>query len=239
MYTTHLNQTEEVSVPRPEVVVESESDAEKDRLGKRQLAQHMEAFLLCHNEARQKTPLTERLIKDVHRTLMKGLKTEDDAWIDAGNYRQESVHAGDYVFLEHKYIPDAMSKVVDEYNKKSVDDDHDLYELASWLLYRVVTIHPFQDGNGRLCRLLASYSLMRDGLPFPVTISSGHQRAHKHYVNAIVRDRNRSQEGQPHLTTLILYSVWRSWNNFYNNHQYSDLASILVRPNFEERIKLK
>ena len=42
---------------------------------------------------------------------------EDDAWIDAGNYCQESVHAGDYVFLEHKYIPDAMSKIVDEYNK--------------------------------------------------------------------------------------------------------------------------
>ena len=71
----------------------------------------MEAFLLCHKEARQKTPLTERLIKDVHRTLMKGLKTEDNAWIDAGNYSQESIHAGDYVFLEHKYIPDAMSKV--------------------------------------------------------------------------------------------------------------------------------
>ena len=31
-------------------------------------------------------PLTEHLIKDVHRTLMKGLKTEDNAWIDAGIY---------------------------------------------------------------------------------------------------------------------------------------------------------
>ena len=114
MYTTHRNQTEEVSV-WPKVVIdwsENESDAEKDRLGKCQLAQHMEAFLLCHKEARQKTPLTERLMKDIYRTLMKGLKTEDDAWIDAGNYCQKSTHAGDYVFLEHKYIPNAMSKVV-------------------------------------------------------------------------------------------------------------------------------
>ena len=63
-----------------------------------------------------------------------------------------------------------MSKVVDEYNKKSVNDNHDLYELASWFLYHVVTIHPFQDENGRLCHLLASYSLMHDGLPFSVTI---------------------------------------------------------------------
>ena len=72
----------------------------------------MEAFLVCHKEASQKTSLIERLIKDIHRTLMKGLKMEDDAWIDAGNYHQESIHAGDYVFLENKYIPDAMSKVV-------------------------------------------------------------------------------------------------------------------------------
>ena len=48
LYITHLNQTEEVSV-WPKVIVdwsESESDAEKDRLGKRQLAQHMHGSFL-------------------------------------------------------------------------------------------------------------------------------------------------------------------------------------------------
>ena len=48
LYTTHLNQTEKVSI-WPKVVFdwsESESDAEKDRLGKRQLAQHMHGSFL-------------------------------------------------------------------------------------------------------------------------------------------------------------------------------------------------
>ena len=192
LYTSHLTQTDPAADVERIDDAEHESDAEKDRLGK--LSQHMRAFLLCRREAEQRTPLTERLIQNIHGILMNEKRTEDNAPINAGNYRLESVHAGEYMFLEHKYIPDAMSKVVKEYNTKSASDDHDPYQLASWLLYRVVTIHPFQDGNGRLCRLLAAYSLMRDGLPFPVTISSGHRRAHKHYVGAITRDRDRSQK---------------------------------------------
>ena len=65
LYTTYLNQTEEVSV-WPKVIVdwsESESDAEKDRLGKCQLAQHR-SFLSLPQGSQTKTPLTERLIKD-------------------------------------------------------------------------------------------------------------------------------------------------------------------------------
>ena len=47
--------------------------AEKDRLGKCQLAQHMEAFSLCHKEAKK----PEHLIQDVLYNLMKDLMTED------------------------------------------------------------------------------------------------------------------------------------------------------------------
>ncbi len=200
-------------------------DAEKGRFGRRQLVQHMRAYLHCRDAANSKMPLSEELIRELHGILMKGLETEDGSPIDAGQYRQELVHAGEYVFPPHHLVPDAMTKTIENYNRKSSAENHDPFELASWLLYQVVTIHPFQDGNGRLCRLLASYSLMRDGLPFPVSISSGRSKAYKHYVTTIVRDRERGRGGQPHLTTLTVYSVWRGWNNFCINQQYNPAIS--------------
>ncbi|KAG9030394.1 hypothetical protein FRB95_003993 [Tulasnella sp. JGI-2019a] len=39
------------------------------------------------------------------------------------------------------------------------------FALAAWLHFAFVTLHPFQDGNGRMCRLLASLPLIRAGLP--------------------------------------------------------------------------
>ena len=193
-------------------------DAEKDRLGKLQLGQHMLAYKkLCEGSK----PLTEDLIQETHRILMNGLKTEEGTPIKAGEYRQIALRAGDHVFLPQEHVSRAMEKLVLDYNRKANDISHDPYELASWLLYHFVTIHPFEDGNGRMCRLLACYSLLRDGLPFPVTITTGHKKAHKHYVQCIERDRYRGRGGQPHLTTLMLHSVIRVWSNFMANLWYN------------------
>ncbi len=193
---------------------ELEQNGVGDQLGKRQICQHMLAYLqLCESAAIAEESLTEHLIQSTHGLLMDGLTTEDGLPIDAGKYRQGSVCAGNHVFPPSHLVPSAMAKIVEGYNHK-LSETHDPYALASWLLYQVVTIHPFQDGNGRLCRMLACYSLMRDGLPFPVTITSGHKKSQKHFVWALTRDRTDTRGGQPHLTTLIVSSVLRSWNNF-------------------------
>ena len=183
-----------------------------------QLKHHLEAFLLlCQLDAFQ--PLSEDLIKSTHEHMMKGLLNDDDSEpITAGSYRQIPVHAGSHVYPDFSCIPKEMARIVSQYEEKFQDKRHDPFQLASWLLFEVVSLHPFEDGNGRLCRLLWCYSLMRDGLPFPLTASSGHSSSQKHFVQCIQRDRRQFQS-QSALTMLTVVSVKSAWKNFYSNIQ--------------------
>lgn len=122
---------------------------------------------------------------------MCGLKNEQGLSVNAGLYRTHSVMAGNHVFPSFKCVPRNMARIVKEYNEKFTTR-HDCYELASWLHYNVVSLHPFEDGNGRISRLLWCYSLMRDGLPFPAVLTSGHKKSQKHYVQCLQRDRDRT-----------------------------------------------
>ena len=194
------------------------TNADTERQSIQQLSQHMKAYkLLCGPSDES---LTTELIEKVHGVLMHDLKNPSGEIVCAGEYRKGIVHAGDHVFPDPKYVPSRMEKLVNDYNKQS-SVKHDMYALASWLLYQFVTLHPFEDGNGRMCRLLWCYSLMKDGLPFPVTISSGHKKAHKHYVSQIEADRSDPRvSGQPHLTTLTVFAINKAWNNFYGNLKY-------------------
>lgn len=206
---------DEVVSTRPD---KTETNAETDRMTQFQLKQHFVALKRIIKAADQKRDLSEQLIKSVHRDLMKGLKTEKGEEIKAGEYRQGPVSAGHYSFPDYESIPKSMESLVDDYNKKLKAANHDMFELASWLLYRVVSLHPFEDGNGRLCRLLWCFSLLRDGLPFPLTLSDGHDKAHDHYVKCIIEDRRKHRSSCcPALTTLTVVSIKEKWENFISN----------------------
>ena len=201
-------------------VIDSASGADlqlTDAVGGYQLLQHLAAFkLLCQKQGDRKTlpDLTEELIQRAHSIMMRGLKTEEGEPVNAGRYRKISVHAGQHVYPSHEFVPANMTEIVKEYNRKS-SQPHDMYQLASWLYYNVVSLHPFEDGNGRISRLLWCYSLMRDGLPIPAVLTSGHKRSQSHLVQCLERDRKYSVTNHPHLTTLTVVSVcqaWREWN---------------------------
>ena len=132
----------------------------EDRKSKQQLVQHMQAYCrLCDTAITRGEELSVDLIKETHGLLMDGLKN-DGRTVSAGAYREGPASADGHSFPEHKHIPATMDKIVREYSVKCSEADHDPYQLASWLLFEVISLHPFEDGNGRLCRLLWCYSLM-------------------------------------------------------------------------------
>ena len=181
--------------------------------GGRQLRQHMEAFkLLCLPQKGSNAlhDLSEELIQQAHFIMMRGLKTEQGMRVSAGVYRKICVHAGQHVYPSYECIPENMKKIVSEYNQKA-SQPHDMYQLASWLHFKVVSLHPFEDGNGRISRLLWCYSLIRDGLPFPAVLTSGHKRSQSHLVHCLQRDRKSIRSNHPHLTTLTVVSVYQAW----------------------------
>jgi Fic family protein len=89
--------------------------------------------------------ITENNLKHLHNILMK--HSEKDAW-HKGNYKQ------------HSNVVDAMSKLIAWY--KSDTQTLPLIKAAIFV-YDFLSIHPFQDGNGRLSRLLGTLLLLKHG----------------------------------------------------------------------------
>ena len=64
-------------------------------------------------------------------------------------------------------VPEEMERFFDNY-KDIREQDYPVEVEAAWLHHRFVRTHPFQDGNGRISRLLMAYPYLKRGLPPPV-----------------------------------------------------------------------
>lgn len=61
-----------------------------------------------------------------------------------------------------------MNDLVQWYNKAEVAGEMSPIELAAVFHYRYIRIHPFEDGNGRIARLMVNYILSRHNYPMIV-----------------------------------------------------------------------
>ena len=179
-----------------------------------QLTHHLKAFKYLCKGSDSLPELTEDMIKQTHKIMMQGLKNEQGLDVDPGAYRTGPVCAGFHTYPSHDCIPTAMARIMKEYNEK-FSQSHDQYQLASWLFFEVVTLHPFLDGNGRISRLLWCYSLMRDGQPFPTVLTSGHKESQSHLVLCLKRDGDFFVSNNPHLTTHTIVSVNQAWDDYF------------------------
>ncbi len=101
----------------------------------------------------------EKDVLSIHRMIMKGI---DD--LNAGIYRSVPVRiAGSPVVLPNpRKVPDLMR---DFFKWLRAEKSLHPVALASEAHYRLVTIHPFVDGNGRTARLLMTLILLKNGYP--------------------------------------------------------------------------
>ena len=88
--------------------------------------------------------------------------------VGAGQFRTTQVFVGSFVPPEAKEIDKLMYAFVSWLNSAEAMSFHPI-ELAALAHYKLVSIHPFYDGNGRTSRLLMNFILMQAGYP-PVTI---------------------------------------------------------------------
>jgi Fic family protein len=79
--------------------------------------------------------------------------------------------------------PSLMSDLVDWYNAAEQEGKLTPVELAALFHYRYIRIHPFEDGNGRIARLMVNYILARHGWPMIVI----RNRKKKEYLEALHR----------------------------------------------------
>ncbi len=103
------------------------------------------------------------LILMLHRTLLNGI---NDDW--AGRFRsgKEWVRVGAHVGANPDFVPELMSDLLRDYLGRK---EQYFLESIAWFHAEFETIHPFNDGNGRLGRVLINQQLMYLGYP-PVII---------------------------------------------------------------------
>ena len=129
----------------------------------------------------------------------------------AGKYRKSPVFVGYHIFASASHIERYMEDAVFRFHETKKDD---LIMTATNLFENIISIHPFEDGNGRLCRLILSHVLiLMKCCIFPVILSSFHRRSRRHYIQAA----KRYPENPSMLYTLIVVSLVRAWDNFEQN----------------------
>lgn len=130
-------------------------------------------------------PLTQNFIRILHKTLLREDYTVYRN-LPGGQTTSYVIHAGQYKTRPNSVItrygdrfeyaspeetPALMTDLVDWYNEAEQSGKYTPVELAAIFHYRYIRIHPFEDGNGRIARLMANYILSRHGYPMIVVRS--------------------------------------------------------------------
>jgi Fic family protein len=158
---------------------------------RREIIQHAAAFQ-CMTEAIVKNdePFTEDLIKECHLILTNGIQLyQGNNQRYQGMYRTEVVGAANTNFVVPKFIPKAMHDFLEELNTRlaqaEADKNLDPFFLAAFACEKFVNIHPFRDGNGRICRLILNAILMRyAGVVVPI---GEHDQERREYMEMAMR----------------------------------------------------
>lgn len=133
-----------------------------------------------------RAPLTQNHVRELHKTLLR-----DDYTVfrnlPNGIQTSYTVHAGQYKTRPNSVVtrygerfeyaspqetPAMMTDLIDWYNHEEKNGKLTPTQLAALFHYRYIRIHPFEDGNGRIARLMTNYILSRNNWPMVIIRNS-------------------------------------------------------------------
>jgi Fic family protein len=161
------------------VLIEKISIAKLEDRDSQEVAGYFEVLDLI-SESYPDMDITESTIKNLHNILMK--HSTKDAW-HKGNYKQHSNAV-------EATRPDGSKQIVFQTTLPGFPTDEAMHKLVDWwhadketqaivkcaiFCYDFVSIHPFQDGNGRMSRLLATLLLLKNSYQWIQYVSFEHE----------------------------------------------------------------
>ncbi len=184
-----------------EILIENLDIARLSERDQQEVAGYFETLNLI-GESYRDINIAESSIKHLHNSLLR-FSVKDG--YHKGNYKINSNRVertevdGTKTPIFETTAPgwatqDAMVALIDWYNKDS--STHPLIKAAIFV-YEFLSIHPFQDGNGRLSRLLATFLLLKSGYAWIEYVSFEHEIEHRkkeYYKNLMDTQRNRPGE---------------------------------------------
>lgn len=153
-------------------------------IGGKSLNEHLEAINHQHaieyikELASEKQTISERDLLQIHQLILQGIDNPN-----AGKYRnvQVLISGAKHIPPQPYLVPKEMESLFIWYNENK-DHLHPV-ELSAEMHERLVTIHPFIDGNGRTSRLLMNLILLQNG--FPIAILKGDTDSRLKYYSAL------------------------------------------------------
>lgn len=113
-----------------------------------------------------KEPLTEAMIKQMHALLKAGTSDASKSWFAVGEYKRYPNEVGGIETTKPKLVGKAIRELLRDYKNKKVIAFEDILDFH----HRFETIHPFQDGNGRVGRLIMFKECLNHAIvPFIIT----------------------------------------------------------------------
>lgn len=124
-------------------------------------ANHFKGIDIILEQAKQ--PLSESLIKLLHQTLKSGTSDSRKEWFAVGEYKKLPNEVGGKATSLPEEVPSNMKELIAKYNENKVKTFEEIIAFH----YEFESIHPFQDGNGRVGRLILFKELLRNNIvPF-------------------------------------------------------------------------
>ncbi|GAA4390550.1 Fic family protein [Tsukamurella soli] len=178
-------------------VFQSEVDVDSRNDDTAEVSRYLQATYQAY-ELAKRLPLTQRLVLQVHETLLTGVRGEEKL---RGQFRKTPVWVGQAgatpdtaIFVPP--LPQHLGDLLTDWERFVNDDGKQLPALiqAALMHYQFETIHPFLDGNGRIGRLLINLLLMERGrLPLPLLYLSNYFEMHRdEYYDRLQAVRERA-----------------------------------------------
>lgn len=230
-HTTHIEGTQ-LSLEQSERLLAGQQVPEANLDDALELLNYRNAFDLVAGYLGSGAPITEKLIKDIHRRLVIGVRGNRAF---PGEYRSVMCHVVNsrtgrttYTPPPPEKVPGLMAELVVWLNAES--------EIAPVLQagiaqFQLVDIHPFCDGNGRTARLLSTLCLYRSGYDFKrlFTISEYYDRSRPAYYQAIRTVREKEMDMTKWLEYFIEGLATQMWEVQEHGKQVIKRDVVLLR----------
>ena len=198
-HTTHIEGTR-LTLDQAERLLAGSLVPEADPDDVRELLNYRKAFDFVSEYLASGDPITEGLIREIHKRLVEGVRGGSAA---PGQYRKIQNYVVNSATGETIYtpppahdVPIMMAELVDFLSSET--DTHPVL-VSGIAQFQLVHIHPFLDGNGRTSRLLSTLYLYRAGYDFKrlFTISEYYDRDRHAFYQAIqgVREAGMDMTG--------------------------------------------
>lgn len=152
-----------------------------------------------------KAVLTEKFIRELHLVLKNGTADSRKEWFAVGEYKKLPNEVGGMETALPEEVPDKMKALLAAYNAKEVITLEDILEFH----VKFERIHPFQDGNGRVGRLIMFKECLKHNIvPFIIE-----DRLKLYYYRG-VKEWNR-EKGYLTDTCLAAQDKYKAYLDFF------------------------